>query len=172
MTVPLLLYVACGEPPPRLGLNHPTIAPYGAFATSDGHLVLISIQNEREWREFCTSFLEEPELPQRPGFESLGARVANRDAVDAHVGAAFARLTLDEAVAKLRASNTAYGIVNDVTQLAHHPVLRRVPVETPNGVARVAAPPAILSDGPPVLGRVPRIGEHTAAIRAEFTRER
>ena len=58
----------------------------------------------------------------------------------------------------------------DVTQLAHHPVLRRVPVETPNGVARVAAPPAIRSDGPPVLGRVPGIGEHTAAIRAEFTR--
>jgi len=172
MTVPLLQYEASGEPPPRLGLNHPTIAPYGAFATSDGHLVLISIQNEREWREFCASFLEEPELPQRPGFESLVARVANRDTVDAHVGAAFARLTLDQAVAKLRASNTAYGIVNDVTQLAHHPVLRRVPVETPNGVARVAAPPAIQSDGPPVLGRVPRIGEHTAAIRAEFTRGR
>ena len=168
MSIPLLQYESTGVSSPRLGLAHPTISPYGAFATKEGALILISIQNEREWRDFCARFLDEPELPERPGFESAVARVANRAEVDGHVAAAFARLTRDEAVAKLRSANTAFGAVNDIPQLAKHPALRRVPVMTAHGVAHVAAPPAIQSDTEPVLGRVPEIGEHTAAIVAEF----
>ena len=49
MNVPLLFYEGTGTAPERLGLAHPSICPYGAFATEDGALVLISIQNEREW---------------------------------------------------------------------------------------------------------------------------
>ncbi|HUN40177.1 MAG TPA: CaiB/BaiF CoA-transferase family protein, partial [Acetobacteraceae bacterium] len=60
MNVPLLFYEGTGNAPQRLGLAHPSICPYGAFATADGALVLISIQNEREWVEFCAKFLEEP----------------------------------------------------------------------------------------------------------------
>ena len=95
--------------------------------------MLIAIQNEREWAEFCARFLDEPDLPQRAGFETNVSRVANRPVVDAHIAAVFARLTRDEAAAKLRAANTAYGFVNDVAALAHHPALRRATVETPNG---------------------------------------
>src|SRR5215467_5971642 len=114
MNVPLLFYEGTGKAPERLGLAHPSICPYGAFATNDGALVLISIQNEREWAEFCARFLEEPDLPQREGFQTNVIRVANRATVDAHVAAAFARLSRDEAARKLRAANTAYGFVNDV----------------------------------------------------------
>ena len=142
--------------------------PYGAFATSDGALVLISIQNEREWVEFCARFLDEPDLPQREGFETNVVRVANRAMVDAHIAAAFARLSRDEAAAKLRAANTAYGFVNDVAAFSHHPALRRATVETPNGPVSLAAPPVLFSDGARALGPVPAIGEHSAAIRAEF----
>ena len=67
MNVPLLFYEGTGKAPERLGLAHPSICPYGAFATADGALVLISIQNEREWAEFCARFLDEPDLPQRDG---------------------------------------------------------------------------------------------------------
>src|SRR5580704_15298861 len=102
MNVPLLFYEGTGRSPERLGLAHPSICPYGAFATADGALVLISIQNEREWADFCARFLAEPDLPQRAGFETNVIRVANRAAVDAHVGAAFARLTRDQAGTKLR----------------------------------------------------------------------
>ncbi|MEP6702860.1 MAG: CaiB/BaiF CoA-transferase family protein, partial [Betaproteobacteria bacterium] len=168
MSIPLLQYESTGESSPRLGLAHPTICPYGAFATRDGDLLLISIQNEREWQVFCTHFLEEPELPRRAGFESNVARVANRLEVDAHVAAAFARFTRAEATERLRLANTAFGAVNDVAGLSRHPALRRVPVMTAHGVAHVAAPPAIQSDGEPALGRVPEIGEHTVAIRNEF----
>ena len=102
MNVPLLFYEGTGKAPERVGLAHPSICPYGAFPTRDGALVLISIQNEREWAEFCTRFLEEPELPGRPGFETNVIRVRHRPLVDAHVAAAFSRLTRDEAAQELR----------------------------------------------------------------------
>jgi crotonobetainyl-CoA:carnitine CoA-transferase CaiB-like acyl-CoA transferase len=168
MNVPLLYFEGTGRAPERLGLAHPSICPYGAFATSDGALVLISIQNEREWADFCARFLDEPDLPKRAGFETNVIRVENRAAVDAHIAVAFAKLTRDAAAAKLRAANTAYGFVNDVAALAHHPALRRVTVATPGGPVSIAAPPVITSNGPVDLGPVPAIGEHSAAIRAEF----
>ncbi|HET6236086.1 MAG TPA: CaiB/BaiF CoA-transferase family protein [Acetobacteraceae bacterium] len=168
MNVPLLFYEGTGRAPERLGLAHPSICPYGAFATADGALVLISIQNEREWAEFCARFMDDPDLPNRAGFETNVIRVANRATVDAHVGTAFARLTRDQAAAKLRAANTAFGFVNTVAEFAHHPALRRATVATPNGDVSIAAPPVLSSDGPRSLGSVPAIGEHSASIRAEF----
>jgi len=169
MNVPLLFFEGTGKAPERLGLAHPSICPYGAFTTADGALVLIAIQNEREWVEFCAKFMDEPDLPQREGFQSNMSRVANRPMVDAYIGAMFARLTREQAAAKLRAANTAYGFVNDVAAFSQHPALRRAEVATPNGPVALAAPPVLFSDGPRALGPVPAIGEHSATIRAEFT---
>ncbi|HET6605125.1 MAG TPA: CoA transferase, partial [Rhodopila sp.] len=75
-----------------------------------------------------------------------------------------------EAAAKLRAANTAYGFVNDLPALGHHPALRRTPVALPNGgSAQIVAPAIIRSDETVALGAVPAIGAHSAAIRQEFT---
>ncbi len=169
MNVPLLYFEGTGKAPQRLGLAHPSICPYGAFATRDGTLVLISIQNEREWAMFCASFLDAPDLPNQPGFENNNVRVANRAMVDERVGAAFAALTRDAAAAKLRAANTAYGFVNDLAALSHHPALRRTPVTLPGGgVAQIVAPAVIRTDEAVKLGPVPAIGQDSAMIRAEF----
>lgn len=169
MNVPLLYFEGTGNAPARMGLAHPSICPYGAFATSDGALVLISIQNEREWAAFCASFLDDPDLPSRPGFETNTVRVANRPAVDERVGQTFATLTRDQAAAKLRASNTAYGFVNDLAALGKHPALRRMPVGLPGGgVAEIIAPAVIRSGETLTPGPVPAIGQNSAAIRAEF----
>jgi itaconate CoA-transferase len=168
MNVPLLFYEGTGKAPERQGLAHPSICPYGAFSTADGALVLIAIQNEREWVEFCAKFMDEPDLPRREGFQTNVVRVANRPMVDAHIGAMCATLTRPQAAAKLRAANTAYGFVNDVAAFSRHPALRRATVGTPNGPVSIAAPPVIGSEGPPVLGTVPAVGEHSAEIRAEF----
>ena len=168
MNVPLLFYEGTGRAPERMGLAHPSICPYGAFALADGALVLISIQNEREWGEFCATFLDDPDLPKRPGFETNVIRVAHRAEVDAHIAAVFAQYDRGGAAARLRAANTAFGFVNDVAAFSHHPALRRAVVETPNGPVSLAAPPIRGSDGDRVLGPVPAIGQHAAAIRAEF----
>ncbi|PZW38926.1 crotonobetainyl-CoA:carnitine CoA-transferase CaiB-like acyl-CoA transferase [Humitalea rosea] len=169
MNVPLLYFEGTGTAPARVGLAHPSICPYGAFATADGALVLISIQNEREFARLCAVFLGDATLPQREGFRSNVERVAHRTMVDARVGEGFAALTRDACAAKLRAADIAFGFVNDMAGLASHPALRRVEVATPGGPVALAAPPAVLSDGVRPLGPVPGLGEHTAAVRAEFT---
>jgi itaconate CoA-transferase len=169
MNVPLLYFEGTGKAPQRLGLAHPSICPYGAFATNDGALVLISIQNEREWVTFCALFLDDPALPKQPGFESNNVRVANRAVVDARVGQAFAALTRDQAAAKLRVSNTAYGFVNDLAALRHHPALRRTKVALPGGGTADIIAPAVIRTGETLgLGAVPAIGQNTETIKAEF----
>ncbi|HEV2678797.1 MAG TPA: CaiB/BaiF CoA-transferase family protein [Aliidongia sp.] len=168
MNVPLLYAEGTGRQVERVGLAHPSICPYGAFETSDGKLVLISIQNEREWASFCSTFMAEPELPKQAGFGSNNARVANRPEVDARVAAVFGAMTRDAAAERLREARTAYGFVSDLTDLASHPALRRAAVETSAGIASIVAPPAIRNGQQPQLGPVPDIGEHDRAIREEF----
>ena len=169
MTVPLTYFEGTGQGPARMALAHPSICPYGAFPTADGRLVLISIQNEREWASFCRVFLEQPTLPDVAGFETNVIRVANRAAVDAHIALTFAGLTREDAATRLRAANTAYGFVNEVSDLSRHPALRRASVATPNGCVSIVAPPVIVDGKAPALGPVPAIGAHSTQIRTEFT---
>ncbi len=168
MAVPLLYYEGTGKAPARAGLAHPSICPYGAFTLADSALVLIAIQNEREWAGFCTHVLQESDLPARDGFASNVVRVANRPAVDAHIAAVFAGLSREQAVARLRAAGTAYGFVNEVADLAQHPALRRMDVPTQTGVVSLPAPPVGFAGAPAEFREVPAIGAQSAAIRAEF----
>ena len=70
MNVPYLQHRYGGKTPPRSGLIHPTIAPYGAFDCGDGKGVLLSIQNEREWVNLCAKVLKQPELATDERFGS------------------------------------------------------------------------------------------------------
>ena len=81
MNVPYLQFVYGGKVPDRAGLNHPTIAPYGAYACGDGKAVLISIQNEREWATFCAEVLGDGAIATDPRFAGNTQRVANRPAL-------------------------------------------------------------------------------------------
>ncbi|MDQ0541734.1 crotonobetainyl-CoA:carnitine CoA-transferase CaiB-like acyl-CoA transferase [Methylobacterium brachiatum] len=168
MNVPLLYFEGTGREPKRVGLAHPSISPYGAYPTADGSLVLISIQNEREWARFCDSVLGEPDLARADNFASNNDRVANRAAVDLRVGAALVRLSRDEAATRLKAAGTAYGFVNTLADLATHPALVRAEVETSAGTAHIVAPPVLIDGEVRALGRVPDIGEHSARVRREF----
>lgn len=168
MNVPLLCFEGCGVMPRRVGLAHPSICPYGAFTTADGQLVLIAIQNEREWSSFCREFLGDPGFATEPNYASNNARVAHREAVDRRIADAFAALSGPQAIERLKAANTAFGMVNDVAGLAIHPALRRAAVETSRGRILLAAPPG-LGGYSVELGPVPEIGQHSAAIRNEFS---
>ncbi len=168
MNVPLLYLEGTGKEPQRIGLAHPSLCPYGAFETKDGALILISIQNEREWAQFAEHFLGDTSLTERPGFRINLERVAQRPMVDAHIASVFKAHDRAACVARLTRANTAYGFVNNVAGLAEHKALRRISVETEKGPIPLAAPAARFSDGPREFGPVPRLGEHGAAIRAEF----
>ncbi len=166
MAVPFLHHEYGGKAPQRLGLKHPSIAPYGAFAAADGKEIVISIQNEREWQRFCAAILGRPELAADPRFSDNNRRVANRAALDALVAEVFAREPRAALGQRLKAADIAFGNLNTVADFARHPHLRRLATPTPEGAVDVPAPPALVADAAP-LG-VPRIGEHSDAIRREF----
>ncbi len=170
MAVPLLHYDYGGTIQRRVGINHATISPYGAYACGDGETIVIAIQNEREWRNFCRELLADEALADDRRLCNNKQRVANRARVDALIAAAFGALDRDAVIARLRAAGIAYGRLNDVAGLARHPQLRRVEVVTPRGNAAVVAVAARRdgADEPP--RRVPALGEHNDAIRAEFNR--
>jgi crotonobetainyl-CoA:carnitine CoA-transferase CaiB-like acyl-CoA transferase len=168
MAVPLLLNDHTGKSPQRVGLNHPSIAPYGAYATKGGDLVAISIQNEREWARFCGEILDDAGLAARPEFNTNDARVANRSALNAVIDKVFGALTRHELAARLKAAQIAFGAVNSVADFSNHPQLRRFAVGSPGGPFKVVAPPVRVGDETPTAAPVPAIGAHTDAIRAEF----
>src|SRR5947199_76981 len=95
LTVPLLNSEA-GNPPQRMGLAHPSIAPYGVFSSKDGKDILISIQSEREWKKLCADVLGQPALPDDPRLCNMVERVRNRELTDRIVGEVFGALTRDE----------------------------------------------------------------------------
>ena len=141
LTVPLLNHEG-GRTPRRLGMAHPSIAPYGVFTTRDGVPILMSIQSDREFARLARDFIGAPEMADDPRFATNVARVANRPQTDAAVAAAFARRTAAEATAALAAADVAFAAVNDMAGLAAHPHLRRITVDTPNGPVSYPAPAA------------------------------
>ncbi len=166
MTVPLLHFDYGGRAPERSGLSHPSIAPYGAYPYKGG-VVLISIQNEREWQSFCAGVLGDATLATDARFADNTARVAHRAELDAIVVRVFGSLDRAALTARLAAAGTAWGMVNGVDGLSRHPQLRRMTVDTPSGPVDMPLPPARGTDFTP--GPVPEAGQHTDAVRREFS---
>ena len=161
LTVPLLHHE--GEKTPRrIGLAHPSIAPYGAFHTKDEDSILISIQSDREWVKFCQDFLRKPEAAKDPRFATNVARVANRKETDALVAEAFGALDKGEAVELLVRADVAFASVNDMAGLSAHPHLRRISVDTPAGPVSYPAPAPIFVGAPRRYGAAPSLGSHDA----------
>ena len=159
LAVPLLNAEA-GNPPQRMGLAHPSIAPYGVFRSRDGKDILISIQSEREWKKLCADVLGQPALPEDPRFANMVERVRNRKLTDQTVGDSFAGMTRDELLKRLSDADIAFAEVNSMADLAVHPHLRRIEVDTPAGTVSYPAPAAIVAGEPRHYGAVPAIGEH------------
>ncbi|WP_338894898.1 CaiB/BaiF CoA-transferase family protein [Streptomyces sp. TG1A-60] len=162
-----------GTQPPRVGTQHATIAPYGAYTAADGKDVLFSIQNEREWAALCERFLGLPGLVSDPRFATGSARVAHRTEVNAIVAERFGRLDSGEAMDLLDAAGIANAGVNDVEDFLAHPVLaerdRWRDVRIPGGAMVPALlPPADLDGVAPRMDPVPAAGEHTDGILAEL----
>lgn len=168
MSVPYLHQVYGAGAPTRQGLKHPSIAPYGAYATREGKEVVISIQNEREWQQFCAVFLRQPEMAKEDHFASNTERVKHRQKLDAAISAVFGQLGMDEALARLDESNTAYGQVRSVAAVAEHPALRTWPMPVGDGHINMVAPPVRAPWDAQHFQAAPTLGQHSAALRAEF----
>lgn len=169
MNVPYLQYVYGGRTLERNGLTHPTIAPYGAYAGSDRKEVLFSIQNEREWAQFCAKVLGRPELATEARFGSNSRRVENRRQLNEIIDAVFGSIPRDELAKRLQAAGIAFGRVSTMEDLAGHPQNRYVDVDSPSGPVRMLAPGALVDGMVMQPGAVPALGQHTEAVLAEFS---
>jgi itaconate CoA-transferase len=168
MAVPLLQHEG-GSPPRRVGLAHTSIAPYGAFRSRDGVDILISIQSDREWRVLAEKVLADAALAADPAFATNVERVKRRAATDGKVAAVFGALDAETLTEKLAAADIAFARVNGPAELARHPHLRRITVQTPSGPVSYPAPAEQRASASRRYGPVPALGEHTEMVRAEFS---
>ena len=169
MAVPLLHHDYGRRAPSRVGLSHPSIAPYGAFSSQDGKQVVLGVQNEREWKALCAEVLGDPRLAEDPRFTSNSLRVQNRIPLDAIISNIFRGLTKAAIVGRLRSAGIAFASLNGVKELSGHPQLRRTEILSPSGPVALPSPPQRWRDtGEPALGPSPALGEHSQAIREEF----
>lgn len=169
MSVPYLQTRYGGKAPERVGLKHPSIAPYGAFTCADGREIVISIQNEREWADFCRHVLREPGLLDDPRCANNSARMANRAFVDGTVARVFGSLAHGAVIDRLTAAQTAYGNVNSVHDLIAHPQLRTRRMAVGARTVDVPATPWSTPWDRETFPAAPALDEQGAALRAEFT---
>jgi itaconate CoA-transferase len=161
-----------GQPPARSGATHPAIAPYGPYRAGDGATILLGIQNEREWEQFCALVLRQPELAADPRFATNTDRVANRSALDDAIDAVFGVLSGAEIEARLEEASIANARAIDVAKLAQHPQLverdRWREVDSPVGSLRALLPPVVMDGVEYVMAPIPEVGAHSDAILREL----
>ncbi len=168
-----LNYAYAGAPPPaRSGPDHASIYPYGAFQSSDHRVIMLGLQNEREWDVFCRFVLEQPSLIHDPRYQNSDLRSQNRDHLRELIQSLFSLLTAEQIIEKLDGAQIAYANVNNMEDIWNHPQLkalnRIIPTQTPEGIVSSFKPPGNNSDFEPALSPVPAIGEHTRAILEEL----
>jgi len=168
MAAPVMFKQYADRDWPRTGMRHNVLVPYGAYATGDGRLTMIAIQNEREWARFAEVVLQRPDFVTDERCSPNLARMHNREYVEGTMDGIFQGLTQEALQERLRAADLAYASVNEVGDMVDHPALRRTEVETPNGPISMPAPPVRASGVLDSFGPPPAIGEHNDRIRAEF----
>jgi itaconate CoA-transferase len=164
-----------GTPPPRTGASHATIAPYGPFRTRDGSIV-VAVQHNREWAQFCSQVLQQPALADDPRFETNQLRAEQREALTVAIEAVLGELSSAEVVRRLESANIASANVNTMREYLQHPQLTGRDcwreVASPSGPLRALIPPVRMEGVEPVMGAVPALGQHTRGVLEELAFDR
>lgn len=168
MSVPYLQARYGGKAPQRVGLRHPSIAPYGDFTCADGRDLVIAIQNEHEWKNFCEKVLIRPDLLEDARCKDNATRVANRDFVDSAVAEVFSQSSSGDMTDRLMAAQIAFARVNSVQDLIEHPQLRTHAMPVHGQPVEVPALPWIVPWVRESFPEAPALDAHGAQIRREF----
>ncbi len=155
-------------PPARSGASHAAIYPYGPFQAGDGSAIVLGLQNEREWKLFCETVMQDAALATDPRFDSNAHRHENRTELKAIIDACFAKLTTAEVCERLDQAPIANARMNDMEGLWAHPQLaarqRWQTVGSPAGDIPALLPPGKNSAFTYRMDPIPQLGEHTEAI--------
>jgi itaconate CoA-transferase len=172
MSYPLYYAHEGAPPPPRTGAAHATIYPYGPFPAGDGKIVMLGLQNEREWTVFCDKVLHDAALAVDPRFASNSRRAAAREELRTIIIDAFRDLTAEEVIARLDTAQIANARMNDMHEVWEHAQLkargRWTEVDSPAGRIAALLPPALPNSVTPRMDPVPALGQHTDAILREL----
>jgi crotonobetainyl-CoA:carnitine CoA-transferase CaiB-like acyl-CoA transferase len=161
-------YLATGENPPRLGNQHPNIAPYQEFPTADGYIIL-AVGNDPTFERFCKSFGQEHLLAD-DRFATNAKRVENRNLVTETLTPVMRSKTTAEWIGALEALKIGCGPINTLEQVFADPQVkaRGCVVEMPHAsgaTVKVVANPVRLSATPAdYRGAPPALGQHTAEV--------
>ena len=172
MSFPMYYAYKGAEPPPRNGASHATIYPYGPFKAGDGKTVMLGLQNEREWVQFCETVLENPALGTDERFDRNFKRNENRIELLEIINACFSKLTSEQLIARLEKAQIANAHLNDMEGLWKHEQLRArnrwTEVDTPNGPISALLPPGLNDSYDYRMDPIPAVGEHTDSILKEL----
>jgi itaconate CoA-transferase len=172
MSFPMYYAYKGANPPPRNGASHATIYPYGPFKAGDGKTVMLGLQNEREWVQFCELVLENPELAKDEQFDRNFKRNEKRAELLKIIDACFSKLSSEQLIARLEKAQIANAHLNDMEGLWKHEQLkarkRWTTVDTPNGEIAALLPPGINDSYEYRMDPIPAVGEHTDAILKEL----
>ena len=172
MSFPMYYAFEGAEPPPRNGASHATIYPYGPFQAGDGGTVMLGLQNEREWVQFCEFVLENPALALDERFDKNFKRNEKRVELLVIIDQCFSQLTTEQVIAKLEKAQIANARLNDMKGLWNHQQLkdrdRWVVVDTPAGSIPALLPPGLNNSYDYRMDPIPSVGEHTDTILKEL----
>ncbi|MBL6777750.1 MAG: CoA transferase, partial [Alphaproteobacteria bacterium] len=129
MNMALLGYRYSDVAPQRYGLTHGFVAPYGAYQSKDGRQVMLSIQNDREWSDFCLRVLRQPDLVEDPLYKHNPERYQNRVALAEIINAAFAAYDKDDIIEMLEDTRIACASLNSVAEVSKHEFLQNRTVQ-------------------------------------------
>jgi formyl-CoA transferase len=161
-------YLATGEPPGRLGNDHPNIAPYQVFKTADGSLIL-ACGNDNLFGKFC-EVAGCSALAKDARFSSNGKRVENRIELTRLLNEVFIQRPTQEWIARLEAAGVPCGPINDLAQVFSEPqaLARGLRVELPHpsaGKVSLVRSPMRFSETPVEHGvPPPTLGQHTEEV--------
>ena len=172
MGYPLYYAFEGATPPPRTAASHASIYPYGPFQAGDGGTVMLGLQNEREWKQFCDVVLQDAALATDARFDSNARRNESRGALKTIILAAFSQLSTTQVVERLDEAQIANARMNSMDELWAHPQLaarqRWQNVGSPAGSIPALLPPGRNSSFDYRMDAVPAVGQHTEAILREL----
>lgn len=167
---PMYVQLYANKQVPRMGLSHAAIAPYNAYPTADGQ-ILIGIQSDSGWRTLADTVFESPDLASDPRFLTNMLRVEHRAECDAAVAERTRLWSTADLNTRLAHAGVPAAQVSTVSDLVDHPQLRARrrwrTVETEGGAIEALLPPVTFDDVEASMGDVPALGQHSRALLAE-----
>jgi itaconate CoA-transferase len=157
-----------GAEPPRSGMRHQYLVPYGPYRAADDEYVNLVVASAEDWRRFCLKVVERPEWLEDVRFATISDRRDHRDELEAAVEAVIATRPSQEWLDRLAAAGLAYGRVRTIAEVLAHPQLeaREMVVQADSDVGTVPVIRFPLSD-PTSPRHIPRLGEHRSEILSQ-----